>query len=527
MANLILPAFGENVISDIKTNETARAVIIGDVDESVFEKYCTYFKNNGFCEKENRKLADNLFASFYADGVGVFMTYYVNIGELNIITEEECKYFDYTDTVREKSVTPQITQVHLEDFGLSEVVRLSDGRFIVFDGGWMFEPDIDRLMQALNSGSVYEKPVIAMWILTHPHIDHYHAFMGFMDKYADDVVIEKMMFNFPKNDDIEHFSELGQDFTKRCRGYTKGNSEAECISVLYDIIVAAGIPVYMPHTGQVYQIGDAKCEMLSCMDDTIHLSQDMNSTSLVMKMELAGQVILWTGDASFSDSRFAVKYGTYLKSDILQVPHHGFQSGTYEAEIEAYELIKPSVCLLEASDAVAFTIFCTFRKGAEYLMRNAGIDELITGEVTRTLDLPYTAPEYAKAELERKFREGRENAGARTWIFMDMNTASEDDFVFSILNATSPTATIKIELFFEKQWTSIKHIITEVGGHKYRKICIKDENDVDTDAVYFNWETLKHNGLPENSDFAVRFISDIPVIITNKNKKEAYKTSSV
>ena len=92
---------------------------------------------------------------------------------------------------------------------------------------------------------------------------------------------------------------------------------------------------------------------------------------------------------------------------------------------------------------------------------------------------------------------------------------------------TSPTATIKIELFFEKKWAAIKHITTQIGGHKYKKICIKDENDVDTDAVYFNWETLKYNGLPENSDFAVRFISDIPVIITNKNKKEAYKTSSV
>ena len=138
MKNLVLPAFGENVISDIKTNETARAVIIGDVDADIFERYRKYFIDNGFFEKENRKLADNLFASFYADGVGVFMTYYVNIGELNIITEEECKYFDYTDTVREKSVTPQITQVHLEDFGLSEVVRLSDGRFIVLTAaGWL------------------------------------------------------------------------------------------------------------------------------------------------------------------------------------------------------------------------------------------------------------------------------------------------------------------------------------------------------------------------------------------------------
>ncbi len=527
MANLKLPVFGEKIISDIKTNETARAVIIGDVDADVFEKYCTYFKEIGFCEKENRRLADNLFASFYADGVGVFMTYYVHIGELNIITEEDCKYFDFNDVMREKTVTPQITQVHLEDFGMSEVVRLSDGRFIVFDGGWMFEPDIDRLMETLKNGSVYEKPVIAMWVLTHPHIDHFHAFLGFIDKYENDVVIEKMMFNFPKGDDVEHFPELGNKFPLRCKPYVKSESKTECISILYDIVKRMGIPVYMPHTGQIYQIGDAKCEILSCMDDTIHLSKDANSTSVVIRMELAGQVILWTADASFSDSRFAVKYGAYLKSDILQVPHHGFQSGTYEAEIEAYELIKPSVCLLEASDAVAFTLFCTFRKGAEYLMRNAGIDELITGEETRTLNLPYTAPAYAKAELDRKFREGRENAGARTWIFMGMNTANEDDFVFSILNATSPTATIKIEMFFEEQWTSIKHIVTEVGGHKYRKICIKDENDVDTDAVYFNWETLKYNGLPENSDFAVRFISDVPVVIANKNHKEAYKTVNV
>ncbi|MBQ3124190.1 MAG: hypothetical protein IJC09_02045 [Clostridia bacterium] len=527
MSNFILPAFGETNISDIRTNETARAVIINDAGQESFLEYSKYFKKNGFIKKENRTNMNNKYASFTDGDMGIFMTYYGNLDELNIITENDCKYFSFTDAMRDKRVTPQITQVHLEDFGMSEVVRLSDGRFIVFDGGWMFEPDIDRLMETLKAGSVYEKPVIAMWVLTHPHIDHYHAFMGFIDKYENDVVIEKMMFNFPQNDDIEHFPELSHNFPDRCKPYVKGKNEMECIPILHSIIERIGIPVYMPHTGQIYKIGDAKCEILSCMDDTIHLSTDGNSTSLVMRMELAGQVILWTGDASFSDSRFADKYGTYLKSDILQVPHHGFQSGTYEAEIEAYGLINPSVCLLEASDAVAFTLFCTFRKGAEYLMRNAGIDELITGEETRTLDLPYTAPEYAKAELDRKFREGRENAGARTWIFMDLNTVNEEDFVFSILNATSPTATIKIELFFEKQWTSIKHIVTEVGGHKYKKICIKDENDVDTDAVYFNWETLKYNGLPENSDFAVRFISDIPIVVTNKNHKEAYKTISV
>ena len=97
MADFGLPTFGGKIISDIKTNETARAVIIGGADASVFEKYCAYFKENGFCEKENRKFAQNLFASFCADDFGVFMTYYPTLNEINIITEENCKYFDFND----------------------------------------------------------------------------------------------------------------------------------------------------------------------------------------------------------------------------------------------------------------------------------------------------------------------------------------------------------------------------------------------------------------------------------------------
>ena len=56
---------------------------------------------------------------------------------------------------------PQITQLEQEDYGMSYVIRLSDGRFIVIDGGNNFEPDIDRLMNCLKAGSNSEKPVIA------------------------------------------------------------------------------------------------------------------------------------------------------------------------------------------------------------------------------------------------------------------------------------------------------------------------------------------------------------------------------
>lgn len=64
---------------------------------------------------------------------------------------------------------------------MSYVIRLTDGRFIVIDGGREFEPDSERLYQCLKNGSSGQNPVIAAWIMTHPHSDHFHCFIEFMD----------------------------------------------------------------------------------------------------------------------------------------------------------------------------------------------------------------------------------------------------------------------------------------------------------------------------------------------------------
>ena len=81
-----------------------------------------------------------------------------------------------------------------------------------------------------------------------------------------------------------------------------------------------GAKVYMPHTGQKYIIGDAVLEILSSIDDTIHVSDDINPTSLFIRMELGGQVILWSADASYSHGFIPERYGNFLKADILQIP---------------------------------------------------------------------------------------------------------------------------------------------------------------------------------------------------------------
>ena len=238
-------------------------------------------------------------------------------------------------------------------------------------------------------------------------------------------------------------------------------------------------------------------------------------------MELAGQVILWGADMPCSEARLAEKYGEYLRADILQVPHHGFQSGEASGELAAFRLIKPKTAFLPASDFNAFTAFCIHKPGSRYLMESCGISELITGETQRTVDLPYEPNENGKADLARKVSRGLANCGAYNFIFSNLNTKIPEDFVFTFLNTTHVSATVWAELFFEDYKRDVRAIKIEVGPLRQKKLSVIGE-ETDHSALYFNWMSLDELGVPENADFSIRFISDVPIVISSANHTAVY-----
>lgn len=504
----------------IRENKNSYVTVAENINKDYFDSCVKKYKNDGFEKKQEYKTDFHTFVALKKDSKGIFFNYYDNIRKMTFAEEENTNYFSYKDETRGAVTSAQITQIHLEDFGMSYVIRLTDGRFIVIDGGWEFEPDIDRLFECLKNTSYDEKPVIAAWIFTHAHCDHYHCFIGFADKYANDVIIEKFMFNFPVADDTEHYPEL----TYRDKRFNDDKSEYTNIPRMYDRINKIGAPVYTPHTGQIYFIGDAKCEILASMDDTIHCAKSLNATSLVIRMEIAGQVVLWAADAAFSFAEIPEKYGEYLKSDILQVPHHGFQCGNPAAEIKAYDFIRPNVCLLPVSDKNAYTSICTYKESSNYLIRKSGVAEIITGDKTRTITMPYNAPRYAERETERKYLSGLDNCGACTWVFSELSTEFDEDFRFTFLNMTGTEAVINADLFFENSAENIRDIRIKISCGSIKNICLNDASAADGDALYFNWMSLKKQGIPKNSKFAVRFICDVPIVVSHAKHRESYRS---
>ena len=516
-----IPDFNEKKRYLTRINKTSQVITVNDTTRQSFDSYIKHFESSGFLALEERESDKVAFTALKKENIGVFINYYYTVNTLTVVMEEDTKYFDFKDEHHTLgAVSPQITQISLEIFGMSYAVRLSDGRFIVIDGGREFEPDATKLYECLKRGSITEKPIIAAWIFTHPHPDHFYCFMTFMEKYSAEVIIEKCMFTFPEHDNTERYPAL-LDSDKR---YSYDTSLYCNIPILHEKLQNNNITVYSPYAGQSYTIGDAKLEILAGIEDTIHLTKIINATSLVIKMDLGGQTILWTGDAIFNRLKFSAKYGTYLKADILQVPHHGCQSGTADAEIEAYRFINPSVCFIPSSGYNIYTSYSPYREAPRFLLRDAGVDEVIAGETERTITLPYTPPQEAKSELERKYLSGLNSNGSVVWIFTGLNTSNKDDFVFTFLNTTYFDANVNVELFFEDKALDVKFIKAIAPRLVIKTISITGE-EVDGDALYINFNSLKSLGIPENADFAVRFISDIPIVVSHKSRLPAYTST--
>lgn len=518
-----IPLFFEENYFDNYSNKDTRVVKIPDAHMESFGKYCDAFEDMGAKLYESRVLNEHSYAAFSFETYGVFINYFSSINELTIVVEENCNYFSYLDEMLPDKVQPQITQPYLEDNGSSHVIRLTDGRFIIIDGGWNFKPDAIELMRVLKEGSLPEKPVIAAWIMTHAHCDHYYCFNTFCELYDGEFIVEKYMLNFPDPDKRPNNVFKTIPYIKDESYNFEDTSGLLNMNVMYDNFKKLGAKFYMLHTGQVYKIGESKIEILACIDDVVSQAHDVNSESAVFKMEFCGQTILWTGDTAFSDVKLSDKYETYLKADILQAPHHGFGSGTVKEEIRAYEYIKPSVCMLPVSDFRCYTTICPYKEGTRYLMTSLGIDELIIGDKTRTINMPYTPPAYKKDELKRKYLRGLNNAGSTCWVYMNLNTSNKEDFEFSLLGGNAP---IYLDLTFEDNSCSVGRMKVIKEG-RYRTIDILDENDVEKNILFFSWAIYDKEKIPENCNFSVRFLSDEPFIVSHKSHQAAYRADNV
>ncbi len=301
--------------------------------------YLALLQQEGYTHSYTNQIGDNLFDTFYKGKNGLHLSYYPAkaIFKVTTITKD----YQPATTPATGSTAPTLTQMGLKGAdlsspdgapGMSYVMQLSDGRFIIVDGGSANADDELALLNYLKENSS-GKPRIAAWVFTHAHGDHMGLACSFISKYANEVTLQAVYANFPD----AHNMEMVYEDAAVSLGTSIDN---------WNALVAEKFPnaaKYKFHAGEKFYIGDALFEILFTHEDFYPMSFGYgNDTSSAFKVTLGNKSILFLGDCDSRSSQFlADVYGSALKCDILQVTHHGF-NGAVQA---LYESADPTICL--------------------------------------------------------------------------------------------------------------------------------------------------------------------------------------
>ncbi|MBQ6839931.1 MAG: InlB B-repeat-containing protein, partial [Oscillospiraceae bacterium] len=319
----------------------------------------------------------NRFATYVKDGTMIHLNLFpsLTMNRFHIIYGPADKLVPNTPAGSYSTVvTPSVATIERTDGVLCMVVQLADGSYYIIDGGYGFsttEPttlpakeehrdgsgvtytytrdhkkDMATLLTYLQDtnrdgkiNSADQRPQVN-WMITHADADHIQLPYIFIQTYSSKFDLNAVYYNFPKFESIGLSSSYTpEEFTKRAWESFVGTVNA----------YFPNAKEYIYHTGQVVDLPGCKLEFLYTPEDMYPLSMTTpNHTCGIWRFCFdGGKTFVVTGDAEVETNKQAAKVlGDYLKSDILQVIHHGSNGGT----TEFYNAVDPDICLWPCLD---------------------------------------------------------------------------------------------------------------------------------------------------------------------------------
>lgn len=296
-----------------------------------FTAYAAQLTSMGFAEYHSVDNNSISATTYTKNNANVHVYYLKRTSELRAIV-----YYDMELPVKPYSYTkvcePAVTQLKVDEEGggMSYVIRLEDGTFVVIDGGNFRNNDLvsadniyDLLVEQKPEG--VDKLVITAWFVTHAHPDHLGGYKAFAaSPYKDEVEVKRLVANDISDYVCASFdnnttdrSPYYKDLSKLISGcvYVKGNTGQQfCFpGVTVDILYTPS-DVY-PDTIFEHNAGGSMAFRL-----TVNESETREE-----------KTFMFLGDVTAPGAEIMVKmYKEDLKSDVVQIGHHGSNGGSMD-----------------------------------------------------------------------------------------------------------------------------------------------------------------------------------------------------
>jgi len=316
--------------------DSATILYYSDCTQSDYTTCVRFLQSYGCTQETTTRLGANRYSLFKCETFTAYLSYLSEEGAIRLYigrSDDAVPAKNYRGNEAGK-VQPALWQIDVDceaakaNGGMSYVMQLSDGKFLVIDGGYETDSDANAIYRILteNKPADHEKPIVAGWFISHMHIDHCGALRRFTALYRDAVTVEGFYHNFL-------YKNVGDLWPSNSRTWEELMRSWE------------GATLYRKlHSGMQIAFAGAKVTVLCTFEDVYPLSfTSGNDTSTVIKVEVEGQSIVFLGDAEHGESdRMTYLSPDVLHADILQYAHHGYDK---QCRGELYQKIDPSVVL--------------------------------------------------------------------------------------------------------------------------------------------------------------------------------------
>lgn len=205
--------------------------------------------------------------------------------------------------------------VHFIDVGQGDSTLICAGNeTILIDAGENNKGD-DVLLYLSRLGIKRLDYVIG----THAHSDH----IGGLDTIINGIEVENIIL-----------SDLPDKMVPTTKTYTD----------LLEAIVNRNVNLIVAEPKNTYNIGGGVLTLLAPVDDDY---KDLNDFSVVSRFDFGSKSILITGDAEEKAEKDILQSGAYLNADILKVGHHGSDTSSSKAFLEA---VSPEIAVIHVGE---------------------------------------------------------------------------------------------------------------------------------------------------------------------------------
>ncbi len=361
---------------DVRDNSMEYLYQSESLDVTAYKNYCATLVNAGYTLYSDHEAEDSIFRTYNnaAAGISLYVSYDAfkhaaeqgvsrtrslrivasRLDKVNLIPTEYLSQ-NLSFTKRQNSSISALRVDYDNNtgdyWGNIYIVTLEDGRFIVLDGGTGTTADVKRIYECLvdlyrrghgGAAPTTENPIeIAAWYLSHAHGDHFVNMRSFINAYcanyeATPVKIQYLLANFVSVEESHN---------------SNNPASSSTINNILSLSakVQGGMTYIKLHTGQKFHIANVDLEVMYTHEHLYPTQlHTYNNSSTVIRMTLnhtengaltgGKETVLWLGDAQESASKvMRAMYGDYLKSDMVQVAHHGYSG----CEIALYRLVAP------------------------------------------------------------------------------------------------------------------------------------------------------------------------------------------